>query len=48
MNALRRRCTGVPVMAHQVMHPSSIHDDVGLIRGPAQRVKDPALLWAAV
>ena len=28
-------------MAHQVENPSSIHEDVGLIPGLAQWVKDP-------
>ena len=32
-------------MAQQVTNPTSIHDDVGLIPGLAQGVKDPELLW---
>jgi len=34
---------GVPVAAQQVKNPASIPEDVGLIPGPAQWVKEPAL-----
>ena len=32
-------------MAQQVMNPKSIQEDVGLIPGLAQWLKDPVLLW---
>ena len=36
---------GAPFIAQQLRNPIRIHEDVNLIPGLAQWVKDPALLW---
>ena len=42
------RNSGIPIVAQQVKNPTSIHEDVGLIPGLTQWVKDLVLLKAAV
>ena len=45
---LRNTFGGVPAVAQPVMNPTSVHEDVGLILGLAQWVKDVAFPQAAV
>ena len=39
---------GVTIVAQQVKNPTSMHEDVGLIPGLSQWVKDPVLPRAVV
>ena len=39
---------GSSLCGSAVVNPTSIHEGEGLLPGPTQWVKDPALLWAVV
>ena len=41
---LKKDTEGVPIVSHQILNPTSIHEDVGCSPGLSQCVKDPVLL----
>ena len=47
-NKQKKNHLGVTYVAQRVKNTASVHEDVGLIPGLAQWVKDPALLQAKV
>ena len=44
LNGDMKETRGVPIVAQQLMNPTSIHEDEGLIPGFSRLVKDPAWL----
>ena len=47
-NCSQKFCVGISIVAQQVKNPTSIHEDMGLIPGLTEWVKDLVLLEASL